>query len=156
MKKDGVSSALINLGGNVYALGKKPTGEEWRIGIADPKNPDSIIGSICGENLSVVTSGDYQRYFEKDGVRYHHIFDPKTGFPANSEIRSATIIGESSALCDVLSTMVFVAGVEEGAKLLKEYNVGGIIVTDDTVYFSKNIEYIFKQSTFDYKYEFLF
>ena len=148
MKKDGVSSALINLGGNVYALGKKPTGEEWRIGIADPKNPDNIIGSIRGENLSVVTSGDYQRYFEKDGVRYHHIFDSKTGFPANSEIRSATIIGESSALCDVLSTMVFVAGVEEGAKLLKEYNVGGIIVTDDTVYFSKNIEYIFKQSTF--------
>lgn len=156
MREDGIESALISLGGNVFALGNKPTGENWRIGIADPKKPDDIIGSIRAENLAIVTSGDYQRFFEKDSVRYHHIFDPETGFPVNNGIRSCTIISESATLCDVLSTMVFVAGIEEGTKLLKEYNVGGIIITDDTVYFSKELEHIFKQSNFDYKYEFLF
>lgn len=156
LKNAGIESGLVNLGGNVYALGKKPTGENWRIGIADPKNPEEIIGSIRAENLSVVTSGDYQRYFEKDGIRYHHIFDPKTGFPAQSGLKSVTVIADSSALCDVLSTMIFVAGVTEGAKILKEYNAGGILITDDTVYFSKNLEYIFKQNSFDYKYEFLY
>jgi len=156
LRKDGVESALISLGGNIYALGKKPTGESWRIGIADPKNPDSVIGSIRAKNLSVVTSGDYQRYFERDGIKYHHIFDPETGFPADTGIKSCTVIAEESALCDVLSTMIFVAGVEEGAKILKEYGAGGIIVTDDTVYFSKNLENIFKQNSFEYKYEFLF
>lgn len=155
LKADGVESALVSLGGNVYAMGKKHTGENWRIGIADPKNPDEIIGSIRAENLSVVTSGDYQRYFELDGKRYHHIFDPKTGYPADSGLLSVTVIGENSALCDALSTMIFVAGVEEGKKLLSEYNVRGILVTEDTVYFSKNLENIFKQSNFDYKYQFI-
>lgn len=156
LKESGVESALVSLGGNVYALGKKPTGENWRIGIADPKNPEEIIGSIRAENLSVVTSGDYQRFFEIDGKKYHHILDPKTGFPAESGLRSVTVIAEDSALCDVLSTMVFVAGLEEGKKILDEYEADGIFITDDTVYFSKNLEYIFKQSSFDYKYEFLF
>ncbi|MBE7015416.1 MAG: FAD:protein FMN transferase [Ruminococcaceae bacterium] len=155
LREDGVDSALISLGGNVYAMGKKPTGESWRIGIADPKDPDKIIGSIRAENLSVVTSGDYQRYFELDGKKYHHIFDPRTGFPADNGLISVTIVGESSVMCDALSTMIFVAGLEEGKELLKEYNVGGILVTEDTVYFSKSLENIFKQNNFDYKYEFI-
>lgn len=155
LKNDGIESALVNLGGNVYALGKKPTGEEWRIGIADPKNPDETIGSIRAENLSVVTSGNYQRFFEKDGKKYHHIFDPQTGMPADSGILSCTVIADSSALCDVLSTMIFVAGVEEGAKILQEYDALGIFITEDTIYFSKKLENIFKQNSFNYKYEFL-
>ena len=155
LKADGVESALVSLGGNVYAMGKKHTGENWRVGIADPKKPDEIIGSIRAENLSVVTSGDYQRYFEIDGKRYHHIIDPKTGFPADSGLLSVTVIGESSTLCDALSTMIFVAGLEEGKKLLSEYGLRGILVTEDTVYFSKELENIFKQSNFDYKYQFI-
>ena len=156
LKKDGVSSALVNLGGNAYAYGKKPTGENWRIGIQNPKNEDGIIGIISAENLAVITSGDYQRYFELDGVRYHHILNPKTGFPANSGLHSVTVISDNPTLCDALSTAAFVAGLEKGTKLLKKYDCMGIFITDDTVYFSKELENIFKQTDFSYKYEFIY
>lgn len=156
LKENNVSSALINLGGNTYALGKKPTGEKWHIGIQNPKNADSIIGIISAENLAVITSGDYQRYFDLDGIRYHHILDPKTGYPANSGLHSVTVISDNPTLCDALSTAAFVAGVEKGAELLKKYDSMGIFITDDTVYFSKSLENIFKQTDFSYKYEFLY
>lgn len=156
LKENNVSSALINLGGNTYALGKKPTGEKWHIGIQNPKNADSIIGIISAENLAVITSGDYQRYFDLDGIRYHHILDPKTGYPANSALHSVTVISDNPTLCDALSTAAFVAGVEKGAELLKKYDSMGIFITDDTVYFSKSLENIFKQTDFSYKYEFLY
>ncbi len=155
LKKDGVESALINLGGNAYAIGKKSTGENWKIGIQSPKDQDKTIGIVTCENLAVVTSGDYERFFEKDGVRYHHIFDPKTGFPANNGLHSVTIISENATLSDALSTAVFVSGLESGIELLKQYEVMGILVTDDTVYFSKSLENIFKQTDFSYKYEFI-
>ncbi len=156
LKENNVSSALINLGGNTYALGKKPTGENWHIGIQNPKNADSIIGIISAENLAVITSGDYQRYFDLDGIRYHHILDPKTGYPANSGLHSVTVISDNPTLCDALSTAAFVAGVEKGAELLKKYDSMGIFITDDTVYFSKSLENIFKQTDFSYKYKFLY
>lgn len=155
LSEEGVSSALINLGGNAYALGKKQTGENWKIGIQDPKNENELIGVITAENLAVVTSGDYQRYFEKDGIRYHHILNPVTGYPANSGLHSVTVISKNATLADALSTAIFVAGVEKGKELLKKYDVQGIFVTDDTIYFSKSLENIFRQSTFAYKYEFI-
>ena len=151
----GVDSALINLGGNTYAMGKKTTGENWKIGIQSPKDESTIIGYITAENLAVVTSGDYQRYVEIDGKRYHHIFDPKTGYPADSGVHSVTVICESAELADVLSTAAFVAGVEDGHKLLESYGAMGVFITDDTIYFSKKLENIFKQMDFSYKYEFL-
>ena len=152
----GVNSALINLGGNTYAMGKKPTGENWKIGIQSPKDESVIIGYITAENLAVVTSGDYQRYVEIDGKRYHHILDPKTGYPADNGAHSVTVICESAELADVLSTAAFVAGVEEGHKLLQSYGAMGIFITDDTVYFTKELENIFKQMDFSYKYKFLY
>ena len=156
LKNDGVSSAVINLGGNAYAFGKKPTGESWRIGIQDPKNADGIIGIVSAENLAVITSGDYQRYFELDGIRYHHILDTKTGYPVNNGLHSVTVISQNPTLCDALSTAAFVAGLEKGAELLKKYDCMGVFVTDDTVYFSKELENIFKQTDFSYKYEFIY
>lgn len=156
LKKDNVSSALINLGGNTYALGKKPTGESWHIGIKNPKDENGIIGIISAENLAVITSGDYERYFDLDGIRYHHILNPKTGYPANNGLHSVTVISDNPTLCDALSTAVFVAGLEKGIKLLKKYDCMGILITDDTVYFSKSLENIFKQTDFSYKYEFLY
>ena len=155
MKNENVSSALINLGGNAYALGRKPNGENWRIGIQDPKNADDIIGIVTAENLAVITSGDYQRYFISNGVRYHHIFDPKTGYPANSGLHSVTVISENPTLCDALSTAAFVAGLEKGNELLKKYNSSGIFVTDDTVYISEALKDIFEPASSDYKYVFL-
>lgn len=151
----GVDSALINLGGNTYAMGKKPTGENWKIGIQSPKDESTIIGYIAAENLAVVTSGDYQRYVEIDGKRYHHILDPETGYPADSGLRSVTVICESAELADILSTAAFVAGVEEGHKLLESYGAMGVFITDDTVYFAKKLENIFNQTDFSYKYKFL-
>jgi len=152
MKKENISSALINLGGNVYALGRKQSGENWRIGIQDPQNESCTIGKVSAENLAVITSGDYQRYFESDGVRYHHIFDPVTGYPANSGLHSVTVISENPTLCDALSTSAFVAGLEKGAELLKNYNCLGIFVTDDTVYISEELRDIFEQTNSNYKY----
>ncbi len=154
--EQGVNSALINLGGNTYAMGKKLTGENWKIGIQSPKDESVVIGYITAENLAVVTSGDYQRYVEIDGKRYHHILDPRTGYPADSGVHSVTVICESAELADVLSTAAFVAGVEDGHELLESYGAMGVFITDDTVYFSKKLENIFKQMDFSYKYKFLY
>ena len=155
LEENNVSSALINLGGNTYAMGKKETGENWKIGIKDPKS-DGEIGIITAENIAVITSGDYERYFELNNIRYHHIFDPKTGYPSNNGLHSVTVISKNPTLCDALSTAAFVAGLDKGISLLKKYNCYGIFITDDTVYFSKDIEDIFKQTDFSYKYEFIY
>ncbi len=156
LHKNEVSSALINLGGNTYAMGKKHTGENWKIGIQDPKDENGIIGSITAENVAVVTSGDYQRYAEIDGKRYHHILDPKTGFPADCGVHSVTVISKDATTADALSTAAFVAGVTDGNKLLEENDAMGIFITDDTIYLSKGLEDIFKQEDSSYKYEFLY
>ena len=116
----------------------------------------TVIGYVTAENLAVVTSGDYQRYVEIEDKRYHHILDPRTGYPAESGVHSVTVICESAMLADVLSTAAFVAGVEDGHKLLESYGAMGIFITDDTVYFSKKLENIFKQMDFSYKYKFLY
>lgn len=155
LKKENVSSALINLGGNAYALGRNKNGNKWIIGIQNPKDENGIIGTISAENLAVITSGDYQRFFEKDGKRYHHIFNPKTGYPADSGLHSVTVISESPTLCDALSTAAFVAGLENGNELLKKYNCSGIFITDDTVYVSKDLKDIFSRADTSYEYKFL-
>lgn len=155
LHKNEVNSALINLGGNTYAMGRKPSGENWKIGVQDPKDETAIVGYITAENIAVITSGDYQRYAEIDGKRYHHILDPKTGYPANSDIHSVTVICTDATTADALSTTAFVAGIEEGNGILKENNAMGIFITDDTVYISKGLEDIFTQEDTSYKYEFL-
>lgn len=155
LTENGVSSALINLGGNTYALGTKPDGSKWKIGIQNPKDENGIVAVISAENLAVVTSGDYQRYFDLNGKRYHHILDPKTGYPTDNGLHSVTVVCSDALLADALSTAAFVAGVDEGQKLLEKYNAYGIFITDNTVYFSKDLENILKQKDFSYKYEFL-
>ncbi len=155
LKADGITSAMINLGGNAYAIGKKSTGEPWRIGVANPKNPEKTVGVISAENLAVITSGDYHRYFEIGDKRYSHILNPVTGYPADTELCSVTIISKDATTADFLSTAVFVAGLEKGKELLKNYNSMGILITDTTIYFSKELSDIFKQIDFSYKYEFL-
>jgi len=156
LKAENVDSALINLGGNIYALGKKQNGNNWKVGIQDPKNPNEIIGVITAEDIAIVTSGDYQRYTEIDGKKYHHIFDPKTGSPVHNEVRSVTVICKDATTADALSTIAFVAGVEKGNEILKENNAMGIFITDDTIYFSKGLENIFRQDNLSYKYQFLY
>lgn len=109
----GVSSALINLGGNVQALGTKPDGSDWVIGIADAGDPAAYLATLSVSDCAVVTSGDYQRYFEEDGRRYHHILDPKTGYPTGNGLHSVTVVCEDGTLADGLSTALFVMGLSQ-------------------------------------------
>ena len=157
---EGISSALLNLGGNVIVLGNKPGADLWSIGVQDPlsDNRGDIAAILKSKNTSVVTSGSYERFFEVDGVRYHHIMDPLTGFPAENGVISSTIITPNSTDADALSTSVYVLGKDKGLALLESLpNVEGIIITDDLfvhatsgitddMFTLKNKEFIYEKS----------
>ncbi len=118
----GVLSAVTNIGGNVSALGPKPDGTPWRVGIRHPRLKDRLIGRLLITDRSVVTSGDDQRFFvADDGKRYHHILDPRVGFPAESGLISVTVIAKSSAAADALSTILFISGIEKGVEILNGF-----------------------------------
>ena len=106
-----VDRSMVNAGGDISVVGRRPDGRPWRVGVQDPEDPRSIRYVLPLDDQSVVTSGDYQRYFVVDGVRYHHIIDPFTGYPARG-LRSVTIVGDNPAVCDAISTAVFVLGWE--------------------------------------------
>lgn len=132
-KQHGIESAFINLGGNVMVLGNKPEGSPWMIGIQNPLlQRGQCLGVVKAVNKTIVTSGDYVRYFEKDNVKYHHILDPRTGYPANSGLISTTIVSEKSIGADALSTAIFILGLEEGMKLINSIkDMEAIFVTKD-------------------------
>lgn len=143
LKDNNISRAIINLGGNVYAFGEKADSSPWKIGIQNPfSTRGEYIGIVSLKNKSVVTSGVYERYFEQDGVKYHHILDSKTGFPVDNELASVTIISESSINADAMSTVLFAAGVEEGLKFIERYypDVDAIFVTKDKNVYSTGLD----------------
>ncbi|EJY42875.1 ApbE family protein [Enterococcus faecium 505] len=153
LKKQGVTTAIVDLGGNVYVLGHSPRGEnqDWTVGIQDPNMArGSVLGSIKERNKTLVTSGIYERYLEVDGKKYHHLFDPKTGYPFDNDIASVTIITDKSIDGDGLSTAVFSMGVKKGLEYVEsELNNGteAIFVTkDDKVYVTDPIKDTFKLS----------
>ncbi|MBR1781465.1 MAG: FAD:protein FMN transferase [Oscillospiraceae bacterium] len=112
----GLTSAIISLGGNVQLFGAKPDGSDWRCGIQDPFG-DGLMGVLTARDCAVITSGAYERYFTgEDGQIYHHILDPKTGYPANRGLVSVTIVSESGMLADGLSTSCYVMGLEDAAQ----------------------------------------
>ena len=131
LKSRGVESALLDLGGNIQAVGTKPDGTPWRVGVRDPEG-DGILGVVEVIDRAVVTSGGYERYFEQDGVLYWHILDPETGSPARSGLQSVTVIGESGLLCDALSTALFVMGLDRALEHWREYrDFEAVFVSDD-------------------------
>ena len=132
MKEKGVSSALINLGGNVQTVGKKPGGELWKVAIENPEDTSSYICTINVENKAVVTSGNYERYFQgEDGNLYWHIIDPADGYPADNGIISATVIGEKGVICDALSTALFVMGKDKAMEYCKAHREIEAVLVDD-------------------------
>lgn len=136
--KNGIKSGCINLGGNIMTIGSKMDGSKWNIGIQDPlASRDEYLGIVKGTDLSVVTSGNYERYFERDGVRYHHILDVATGYPSKTGVISTTIISKNGIDGDALSTAAFTLGVEEGIKLIESIDgVDAIFVTEDRMVYT--------------------
>jgi len=130
-RERGVSSAFVNLGGNVGTVGAKPDGGPWRIGIRHPQEAGGVLGLVSVTEKSVVTSGSYERWFEgPDGSRYHHILDPATGRPSESGLASVTIVAESSITADALSTIVFLAGLTDGLDIVRSLPLIEAVLVD--------------------------
>lgn len=139
LESENIDKAIINLGGNVLVIGEKDKNTPWSIGLQDPDDVDNIYSVVKVKDSSIVTSGTYERFFYQDGVKYHHILDPETLYPCESDIISSTIIGESSLICDSLSTTCFLLGSSQAIEFMKNYEgynallllEDGSIVTSD-------------------------
>lgn len=145
LHQEKVTDALINLGGNVQTLGAGAEGA-WAIGLKKPfSTPDALVGVINVKGKSVVTSGIYERYFESEGRRYHHILDPKTGYPLDNELLSVTVISDDSIDGDIYTTLLYGMGVEKSLACLKNIpQIEAIFVTkDQQVIFSSQRQFTF-------------
>jgi len=131
LRKNGIRQALVNAGGDLYALGNNPQGRKWQIGIQDPREKDKILDIVKVKDKAVATSGDYRRYFTLEGRRFSHIVNPRTGLTVQDVPMSVTIIGPDATTTDALATGVFVLGPEEGMKLIESLpEVEGMIISE--------------------------
>jgi thiamine biosynthesis lipoprotein len=145
--KHGIKSALIDLGGNIFVLGNKNDGTPWKVGIQNPFKPrGEYIGILTTKDKSIVTSGNYERFFMKDGKTFHHIIDPKTGYPSESKVVSATIISDKSMDGDGLSTGVYIMGIDKAMNLIEAIKgIDAIFITEDKkVYVTSGVKDNFK------------
>jgi thiamine biosynthesis lipoprotein len=128
-----VQGAVVSIGGTVLVYGKKSGNQAWQVGIRNPRgSQDSSLGYLSLKETTVVsTSGDYEQYFEEDGVRYHHIFNPSTGYPADSGLMSVTVVCKQGIYSDGLSTACFILGYEDSLPLLEQYDAEAVFVTTD-------------------------
>ncbi len=130
LRENGVSSAVVNLGGNVQTIGTKPDGSSWKIGVKNPFKTDENLLIVEANDRAVVTSGNYERYFEQNGIKYCHIFDTSTGYPVDNDLASVTVIGDNGTECDALSTALFVMGKEKAIEFWKKHrSVELILIT---------------------------
>lgn len=147
LEQEKVSGAVISVGGSILTYGSKPDGSPWQVGVVDPHDTAALLGTLTlnGE-WYVSTSGDYERFIEVDGEIYHHIIDPATGYPADSGLKSVTILCKSGILSDALSTACFVLGKEEGMALAESYGAEALFVDDaGNIYMTEQMKKIFKE-----------
>ncbi|MBO4330836.1 MAG: FAD:protein FMN transferase [Oscillospiraceae bacterium] len=150
MRRHGVRSGIIALGGNILLFGSRPGGGAWRTAIRSPDDPEGYIGMISATDTSIVTSGPYQRRFELDGVSYHHIFDPASARPADSDLASVTVVCPDSALADGLSTALFVMGCGGAVdfwRLHSDLFQLVLYTSDGRLYVTKGLEDCFTANT---------
>lgn len=141
LKEEGVTSALLDLGGNIQLIGTKPDGDDWKIGLRDPFG-ETYMGVLSISDSAVVTSGNYERYFiGEDGKQYGHILNPSTGYPAENGLISVTIVAKKGKLCDALSTSLFVMGQDGAVNYWRENpDFGMILLTEDReIYLTENL-----------------
>ncbi|XYH96934.1 FAD:protein FMN transferase [Sorangium sp. So ce1128] len=143
LRGEGLTSFVVQAGGDLYIAGKKPDGSGWRAGVRDPrgKEANDYFAMIEVEDHAFSTAGDYERSFVKEGKRYHHIIDPRTGFPA-SESRSVTIWARDALTADAVDDAVFILGAEKGLKLVESIDDCGAVIVDrnNKVWISKRLE----------------
>ncbi len=152
LQENGVSAALLSLGGNVQTVGTKPDGSAWVVGITDPNQPDTYFATLTFTGTrSVVTSGGYQRYFAQNGKRYHHILDPATGYPAESGLQSVTVVTEDGLLADGLSTALFVMGLDKAIAFYRESNdFEAVFLTNDgSIYLTEGLTEAFSGAEYE-------
>jgi len=153
VQKYDIEHAFVNLGGNVLVIGDKVDGSPWKIGIQDPREGrGNVMAIVDAVDLTIVTSGNYERYFKEDGKLYHHIIDPKTGYPAENNLLSASIISENSFDADALSTAVYVMGLEKGMEFIEKLeNVDVMFITKELdVYLSSGLKDIVEINDSDF------
>lgn len=132
LRSSGVSSAILNLGGNICAIGSKPGGKPWKVAVTDPGDTYSYLGTITAQDEFIVTSGKYERCFTADdGKTYHHIIDPATGCPSENGTAQVTVIGTSGILCDALSTSLLVMGKERACEFWREHGEFDMLLAMD-------------------------
>lgn len=147
----GITSGMVNLGGNVQLLGTKPDGSLWRVGISSPYENTDFIGILTASDVAVITSGGYERNFEQDGRFYHHIMNPANGYPADNGLISVTIISKDAIMADALSTAFYVMGRDKALDFWKSHsNDFEAILMDDTdmLYVTEGISESFTSDTF--------
>lgn len=154
LAEEDVQGAVVSVGGNVAVYGDKGNNKKWHIGVQDPRAEEGeYLGVVdVPGNVIISTSGDYEKFFEKKGKRYHHIYDPATGYPAENGLISVTIISDDGFLADALSTTCFVMGLTRGMEYAEKKGVDGIFVTKEKeVYVTKGIKRDFYLQSEDYK-----
>ncbi|MBC1522014.1 FAD:protein FMN transferase [Listeria aquatica] len=153
-KENGVTTAIIDLGGNILLEGESPKGKDWNVGIQDPFSPrNTILGKLPETDKSIVTSGIYERYLEVDGKKYHHLFDPTTGYPFDNDVAGVTIISKKSITGDGLSSAAFSKGIDEGLAFIEKHKgVEAIFVSKEKkVYITSGLKGKFELTSSEFK-----